>query len=74
MNKGFDSNLVMAKSKQTKSKLQERRNERPWLVRFVLAHKRLFGSIVIGLLVLLLLPKDGLPVPRGFFAWDVGVM
>jgi uncharacterized membrane protein len=63
----------MAKSKQTKSKLQERRNERPWLVRFVLAHKRLFGSIVIGLLVLLLLPKDGLPVPRGFFAWDVGV-
>jgi hypothetical protein len=73
VNKGFDSNLVMAKSKQTKSKLQERRNERPWLVRFVLAHKRLFGSIVIGLLVLLLLPKDGLPVPRGFFAWDVGV-
>ena len=30
-------------------------------------------SIVIGLLVLLLLPKDGLPVPRGFFAWDIGV-
>ena len=47
---------------------------RPWLVRFVLAHKRLFGSIVIGLLVFLLLPKDGLPVPRGFFAWDVGVI
>jgi uncharacterized membrane protein len=62
----------VAKPKQTTS---EPRNgkKRPWLVRFVLAHQRLFGSIGIGLLVFLLLPKDGLPVPRGFFAWDVGV-
>ena len=58
----------MAKPKQTKSETHGGGKLRPWLVRFVLAHKRLFGSIVIGLLVFLLLPKDGLPVPRGFFA------
>jgi uncharacterized membrane protein len=48
--------------------------QHPWLVRFVLAHKRLFGSIAIGLLIFLLLPKDGLPMPRAFFGWDVGVI
>ena len=57
-----------------RAKATKHTKQRPWLVRFVLAHKRLFASIVIGLLVFLLLPKDGLPVPRGFFAWDVGVI
>ena len=66
----------MAKPNQTKTEPRDGKKTRPWLIRFVLAHKRLFGSIVIGLLVFfLLLPlKDRLPVPRGFFAWDVGVM
>jgi uncharacterized membrane protein len=64
----------MAKPKQTRIESHHRGKLRPWLVRFVLAHKRLFGSIAIGLLVFLLLPKVGLPVPRGFFAWDVGVI
>lgn len=63
----------MAKHNQTKSEPRDGEKRRPWLVRFVLAHKRLFVSIAIGLLVFVLLPKEGLLVPRGFFAWDVGV-
>jgi uncharacterized membrane protein len=62
----------MAKPKKTKSE-PATKTQQPRLVRFVLAHTRLLGSIAIGLLVFLLLPKDGLPVPRFFFAWDFGV-
>ncbi len=66
----------MAKPKKSKSsELPASGPQRPWLVRFVLAHSRLFGSALIGVLVFLLLDeKAGLPVPAGFFAWDVGVL
>lgn len=65
----------MAKPKQTRIESHHRGKLRPWLVRFVLAHKRLFGSAAIGILVFFLLRKnEGLPVPAGFFAWDVGVI
>jgi uncharacterized membrane protein len=63
----------MAKPKKT----IDARTEHPWLVRFVCAHKRLFRSLAIVLLVYLLLlmaRKYGLPTPPGFFAWDVGVI
>jgi uncharacterized membrane protein len=69
-----NSNLVMVKSKKLKSELPRDKTQHSWLVRFVLAHSRLCGSIVIGVLVFLLLPDDGLPMPRAFFAWDVGVI
>jgi uncharacterized membrane protein len=64
----------MARPKKTKSESPGAKTQHPRLHRFVFAHKRLLSSIAIGLLVFLLLPKDGLPVPRGFFAWDVGVI
>ncbi|HKA99886.1 MAG TPA: DUF1345 domain-containing protein [Methyloceanibacter sp.] len=64
----------MAKLKKTNSESPDAKTQHPRLVRFVFAHTRLLSSIAIGLLVFLLLPKDGLPVPRGFFAWDVGVI
>lgn len=64
----------MTKPKQVESKTPDGNERRPWPVRLVFAHKRLFVSIVIGLLVFWLLQrKDGLPVPPGFFAWDIGV-
>jgi uncharacterized membrane protein len=63
----------MAKPKRTKLE-PDTTTQPPRLVRFVFAHTRLLSSIAIGLLVYLLLPKEGLPVPRGFFAWDVGVI
>jgi uncharacterized membrane protein len=65
----------MANPKKTKSEEPDAGMRHPWLVRLVLAHKRLFASAAIGILVLFLLSKkEGLPLPAGFFAWDVGVI
>ncbi len=67
----------MAKPKRSKSETPSAGTQHPWLVRLVLAHSRLFGSAFIGVLVFLLLSlskPEGLPVPAGFFAWDVGVL
>jgi uncharacterized membrane protein len=65
----------MAKPKKINFESPSARTRHPWLVRLVLAHKRLFGSAFIGIVVFLLLSKaEGLPVPAGFFAWDVGVI
>src|SRR5262245_22117942 len=64
----------MAKRKKTQSESPGAATQPPRLLRFVFAHTRLLSSIAIGLLVFLLLPKDGLPVPRFFFAWDFGVI
>src|SRR5262245_57117051 len=65
----------MAKPKKTNFESPSARTRHAWLVRLVLAHKRLFGSALIGIVVFLLLSKaEGLPVPAGFFAWNVGVI
>ncbi|MGD9502525.1 MAG: DUF1345 domain-containing protein [Methyloceanibacter sp.] len=65
----------MAKARRAKSEPARAAPPHPWLVRLVLAHARLFGSVLIGILVYLLLSKtEGLPLPAGFFAWDVGVI
>ena len=65
----------MAKPKRPKSEPAGASAQHPWLVRLVLAHTRLFGSAAIGVLVYLVLGgKEGLPLPAGFFAWDVGVI
>jgi uncharacterized membrane protein len=64
----------MAKPKKTKSE-PGTKMQHPWLVRFVMAHPRLFRSFAMVLLVYLLLllaRRYGLPTPPGFFAWDVG--
>jgi uncharacterized membrane protein len=66
----------MAKPKTTKSESPDTKRQHAWLVRFVLAHPRLFRSAAVGFLVyllLFLLREYGLPAPPGFFAWDVGV-
>jgi uncharacterized membrane protein len=66
----------MAKPKKIKSESPSVRTQHPWLVSFafVQVHWRFFVCVVIGLVVFVLLPKDGLPVPRIFFAWDFGVI
>ncbi len=65
----------MAKPKTTKSEAPGTSPQQPLLVRFALAHSRLLGSAFIGLVVYLLLRnREGLPLPAGFFAWDVGVI
>jgi uncharacterized membrane protein len=66
----------MAKPRKTKSESPHPGPQQPWLVRFVLAHPRLFSSAAIGFLVyllLFLLREHGLPALPGFFAWDIGV-
>jgi uncharacterized membrane protein len=45
-----------------------------WIARFVSGHRRLVVSVLLGTAVFFLLPKEGLPVPRIFFAWDAGVL
>jgi len=42
--------------------------KRPWLVRFLRGHWRLWSCSVV------LLPAEGLPVPRFLFAWDASVI
>jgi len=48
--------------------------KRPWLVRFLRGHWRLWSCSVVGLVVFALLPAEGLPVPRFLFAWDASVI
>jgi uncharacterized membrane protein len=65
----------MAKPKTTKSESPGAGTQHPRLIRFALAHSRLLGSAFVGILVFLLLRnREGLPLPAGFFAWDVGVI
>ena len=58
----------MAKPKKSKPE-SPASTQHSWLVRFVVAHPRLFKSAAIGVLVYLLLflaRKYGLPAPPGF--------
>jgi uncharacterized membrane protein len=48
--------------------------KRPWLVRFLRGHWRLWSCSMVGLVVFALLPAEGLPVPRFFFAWDASMI
>jgi uncharacterized membrane protein len=54
--------------------LQQARRQQPWLVRFLRGHWRLWSCAAAGLVVYALLPVEGLPVPRFFFAWDAAVI
>jgi uncharacterized membrane protein len=47
---------------------KHQRRKRPWLVRFLRGHWRLWSCSVVGLAVFALLPVEGLSVPRFFFA------
>lgn len=47
---------------------KHQRRKRPWLVRFLRGHWRLWSCSVVGLAVFALLPAEGLSVPRFFFA------
>jgi uncharacterized membrane protein len=58
----------MAKSSRREQK------QPPWLVRFLRGHWRLGSCAAVGFAVFAVLPAEGLPVPRFFFAWDAGVI
>jgi len=53
---------------------KHQRRKRPWLVRFLRGHWRLWSCSVVGLSVFAILPAEGLPVRRFFFAWDASVI
>ena len=54
--------------------LEQARKQPPWIVRFLRGHWRLWSCAAVGFVVFGLLPAEGLPVPRFFFAWDAGVI
>jgi len=45
-----------------------------WPARVALGHRRLFISIVVGVVVFFLLPSDWMASTRAITAWDIGVI
>jgi uncharacterized membrane protein len=57
----------------TKAEPRRRQPRRPYLVRLICARPRLFGSAVVALVLLLVLPAELRLTTRLLVAWDVGV-
>jgi uncharacterized membrane protein len=65
---------LASNSQRMTKPLKSPRKELPWIVRFLRGHWRLWSCAAAGFVVFALLPAQGLPVPRFFFAWDAGVI